>query len=104
MIVLGLVLMLAAAAGVIGVAASTGGTVSLEIFGMDAGDHSAAAVFAIGTLAGLVFALGIMLMRDGLVRHRARRREAVTTQRRRTEESETLRARNAELERELAER
>lgn len=95
--ILGLLLMLAGAAAVVGVASSTA-TAHVDVFGMSVGTHNVAAVFAAGAVAGLAFAMGLMLLRDGVIRSRRRRVAARDEAAANEREAQALRSRNAELE------
>ena len=99
-VLLGFILMLAAIAAVVGVA-STGGTVHVDFYGMGAGHHSIGAIFAMGAVAGVVFALGVMMLRDGATRARRRRAAQREAEDGRLAEERALRDRNAQLERSL---
>jgi hypothetical protein len=102
-VLLGFIVMLAAIAAVVGVA-STGGTVHVDFYGMGAGNHSIGAIFAMGAVAGVVFALGVMLLRDGAARARRRRIAQREAEDRRLADERALRDRNAMLERSLQSR
>jgi hypothetical protein len=105
-ILLGLLLMLAAAAACVAVAATTGAPVHVEAFNWSAGNHSVGAIFALGAVAGLVFALGLMLAQDGGRRWRKRRAMLKVSAREQLAETQAetqaLRERNAALESRLA--
>lgn len=101
-IILGLLLMLVAAAACVAVAATTGAPVHVDMFNWGVGTHSVGAIFAAGAIAGLIFALGLMLARDGGRRWRTRRATRRVSERDQLSETQALRERNAALESRLA--
>jgi hypothetical protein len=102
MIVLGILLMGAAAAATIGVVLSSHDTVGVQVFGQSAHAHEASVVFVAGVVAGVLFMLGFSMLMSGLTRGRHRRKERRRIDRQRTTEQQTLRKRNADLEQRLA--
>ena len=102
MIILGLLFMGAAAAGIVGVVAWSQDTVGVQVFGEFLDPREASVVFVAGVIVGLVFALGLSMLKAGLARGRHRRKEHRRVEKRQTAEQRALRERNAELEEKLA--
>ncbi|MGB8649941.1 MAG: hypothetical protein WCD35_04685 [Mycobacteriales bacterium] len=73
MVVLGLLLLLASGAALVAVVHANTDTTTVSAFGTSFTDVSLGGLVLLGALAGLVLALGLLLMVDGARRRRARR-------------------------------
>jgi hypothetical protein len=103
MAVLGLILAVAAGAYVAAAFFTTSDQATLSVLGMKT-TMSVGHFVALGVLAGLVFALGLMMLFGGIGRAARRRRETREVVVSSRTEAEELRAENERLARELEER
>ena len=102
MIILGLLLMGAAAAVTVGIIASSHDVVPITLFGHTTAAHEASVVFVAGAIAGVAFTVGLSMLLAGMTRGRHRRVDRKRTEKQRIAENKALAARNQELERSLA--
>ena len=102
MIILGLLLLAAGAAAIVSMLWYADNVVSVQAFDHSFGSHEAGVVFAVGAIAGFAVALGIAMCMSGMSRAARKRSEMRRLRKTRAQEDRTLRQRNLELERELA--
>ncbi|HVE73959.1 MAG TPA: TRAP transporter large permease subunit [Mycobacteriales bacterium] len=102
MVALGLVLVAITALLTGGIVLSNTDTTDAAAFGVTITDVSIGALFLVGTIAGLVFMLGVMLMLAGASRRRARSTATRNQVRSAQGRAETLEEQNARLAEELA--
>jgi len=102
MVVLGLLLMLGCAALAVDAVVQNTGMMHAIAFNQSITHLSLGAVFVAGAVVGLLFALGMAMFAGGLGRAARSRRERRTAVRETAAETEALREKNEQLERELA--
>ena len=98
MVIIGLVLIAAAAAVGIEITAMNNISIDIDAFNQVYAT-SAAAVFVAGVVTALVGAIGVMLVRDGLVRRRQLRRERMVEEERHQRHVAALEEEHAALHR-----
>lgn len=101
MALLGLLLALAAVVLTVGVLATNATRVAVHAFGLTQSGVSLRELFIAGAVTALVFALGLAMMARGLARSRRRRLERRRLVRDSQQQSASLTAEKARLEREL---
>lgn len=101
MVILGLLLVLLAAAGTTAAVVENTKPTSMVILGLTVSNLSVGGIFMAGVISALVFALGLFMMMGGAARARRRRQQNKTVVKDSRREAAGLAAEKERLEREL---